>query len=98
MTFRLTRALPGHVRAGRCRLGARRGRGRRCVRYRPLGTGLDARGAAGRNSSRLPLVYRGKWLRRGRYRLEARAIDAAGNRSQTKQAPLRIVRSRANPR
>ena len=95
VTFRVQRArrARGRVAGGRCVRRTRANRsGRRCTRYRTLRGKVTDSGAQGVNRLRLTGRWRGKRLRRGRYRLIARARDRAGNRSQQARARFRIVR------
>jgi hypothetical protein len=80
---------------GRCRKATRKRRGaRRCSRFRRVG-GFRDRGRQGRNRIRFSArLTRRKSLRSGRYRVVARAIDSAANRSRRARASFRVVARR----
>ena len=83
-------------RAGaRCRKATRKRRGARpCARYRRVGAFRD-RGREGQNRIRFSArLTRRRSLRPGRYRVVARAIDSAANRSRRARAGFRVVRRR----
>ena len=91
--FRVERATRGRRVRGRCRRETARNRTRRrCTRYVRLRGSFTRRGREGANSLRFRGRLRGRKLRRGRYRLAARATDPSGNRSATRRARFRIVR------
>jgi len=95
VTLRVQRArrARGRLVGGRCVRRRRSNASRRkCTRYRTLRGKVTDRGAQGVNRLRLTGRWRGKRLRRGRYRLIARARDRAGNRSRQARARFRIVR------
>jgi hypothetical protein len=91
VTFTLERSRPGRRRGRRCVAPSRAPRGRRCRRFVVRGTFTHA-GRAGDNARSLPVRLRGRRLAAGRYRLRARARDAAGNRSPTKRARVTLRR------
>ena len=91
--FTVERAAKGRRVQGKCRKPTRKNRRRkRCVRYRGLRGSFEHSGQAGRNSFKFTGRLRGRKLRPGRYRLVARARDAAGNKSKPKRVRFRIVR------
>ncbi|MGH2761762.1 MAG: hypothetical protein ACRDL4_10945 [Thermoleophilaceae bacterium] len=93
MTFKVQRAARGRRVGRKCRRPAPRLRSRRrCVRYRTLAGSFTHSGGAGPNSFRFTGRLRGKKLRPDRYRLQAGAVDAAGNRSPFARRSFRIVR------
>lgn len=88
------RPLPGRLVGGRCvapRRGA--GAGRRCRRWRTVLT-LTREGRQGRNRVRFSGRSGKRVLRPGRYRLAARATDAAGNRGREKRRAFRVLAPR----
>jgi subtilisin-like proprotein convertase family protein len=93
VSFSVERASRGRRRGRRCeRPTARNRSGERCVRWRRLRGGFSDRGRAGSNSLRFSGKLRSRALRRGGYRLAARARDGAGNRSRLRRATFRITR------
>ncbi|HYI35867.1 MAG TPA: hypothetical protein VEX39_04645 [Thermoleophilaceae bacterium] len=91
--FTVHRRAKGRRVGGRCVKAKRRNRGRKaCIRW------VKARGAfkvpakAGANRFKFRGRIGGRKLKRGRYRLSARATDGAGNRSVLKRKRFRIVR------
>ena len=79
----------------RCVKTTRRNRSRRrCIRFVTVRGSFTHAGAAGPNRFRFSGRVRRRALRRGRYRLVARAVDPAGNRSRVRRAGFRIVRRR----
>jgi len=95
VTFRVQRARRGKGRAvgARCVRRTRRNAGlRRCTRYRTLRGKFTHRGKAGVNRLRWSGRLRGRRLKRGRYRLIARARRGTGLRSTQVRARFRIVR------
>jgi hypothetical protein len=93
VTFTVQRAAPGRRVRGRCRRPTRNNRTRpRCVRYVTVRGRFRHVGKAGANRFRFTGRLRGRKLRPGRYRLGARAVDAAGNRSPIARRKFRIVR------
>jgi hypothetical protein len=92
--FTLQRKTRGRRVAGRCRKATRRNRTRpRCVRWVKVGRTFTQQGKAGANRKRLGARTVGRRrLAPGRYRVLARATDAAGNRSSQKSARFRVVR------
>lgn len=92
--FTLQRKTRGRRVSGRCRKETRLNRARpRCTRWVKVGRAFTQRGNAGANRKvlRARTVGRRK-LAPGRYRILARATDAAGNRSASKSARFRVVR------
>ena len=90
--FALDAMRAGHRRGGRCRPG---GAGRRCMRAKRLPGELTDQGAVGFNQVRVGKRWcRIARLSAGRYRLLARAMDAAGNRSRARRTAFTIARKR----
>lgn len=87
----LWRALPGRRVGARCAPGRAGPRRRRCTALRFV-LGMRVVGAAGKNRAELSLYRRRRALPAGRYRLRARATDAAGNVSGYALKGLRIRR------
>jgi hypothetical protein len=88
----MQRARGGFRRGRRC--VARRpatGRARRCTRLVTVRT-LTRRARAGRTAMRFGGLVRGRVPAAGRYRLEGRATDAAGNASLPRRTSFTIVR------
>ena len=77
-------------------VGLQRG-GRACTRYVKVSGSFTHKGATGK-LNRFTFTGRlsGRKLGAGRYRLNARPADAAGNRGTTKRAPFRIRGYRAH--
>ncbi len=93
MTFRVERAAKGRRVGRRCRPQTRRNRSRRpCRRYVTLRGSFRRAGKAGANRFRFTGRLRRRKLRPGSYRLRARAVDTAGNRSRIARKRFRIVR------
>ena len=93
MRFQVERATRGRLVRGRCRRETARNRSRRrCTRYVRLRGSFSHRGREGANSLRFRGRLRGRTIRRGRYRLVARATDPSGNHSRTKRVRFQIVR------
>jgi hypothetical protein len=65
---------------------------RKCTRWVKLRGTFSVNGKAGRNAFTFRGRLRRRTLRRGTYRLGARATDGAGNRSSLKRKGFRIVR------
>lgn len=91
-TVRLTlvRVRPGRREGNRCVVPRPGATGTRCQRLITV-LARTRNGAPGVNTSRLRLARR--LLRPGRYRVRARATDAAGNRGAMRSARLRIVKA-----
>jgi len=64
-------------------------RGRACTRFVTLGT-FKKTAVAGANRKAFGGVLGRTKLKPGRYRVSARATDAAGNRSKTRVASFRV--------
>jgi hypothetical protein len=93
VSFRVQRAAKGRRVGGRCRRPTRANRNRRrCVRYVLLRGSFSHTGAAGSNRFRFNGRLRRRKLRPAVYRLRARGVDAAGNRSPLARKRFRIVR------
>jgi hypothetical protein len=74
-----------------CRKPSARNRaGRRCLRYRRVGT-LSAKGQPGANVVRFGGRLRRRALPPGPYRARIRATDAAGNRSAPRTASFTVL-------
>jgi PKD domain len=86
----IERALPGRRRRGACRAPGVRPRGRRCTRYRTLGT-LTRSAPAGPSSLAFSGRLGSRALRPGRYRATLVATDAAGNASRPARAAFTVV-------
>jgi hypothetical protein len=92
VTFQVERAVSGRLVGGRCVPVTRANRGaRRCTRYRLLSGRFTRAGAAGRNAFRFTGRLLGHRLTRGRYRLDALAVDPAGNRGLLRRTTFTIV-------
>jgi hypothetical protein len=96
VAFTLQRKTRGRRVSGRCVKQTRRNRSRpRCVRWVKVGRSFTQQGKAGPNRKLLRARTVGKRkLAPGRYRILARATDAAGNRSARKSARFRVVRQK----
>ncbi|MDP8968782.1 MAG: DUF1929 domain-containing protein, partial [Actinomycetota bacterium] len=82
VTFSVQRASTGRRAGGRCVKAKRSNRrANRCTRYRTLAGRFTHRGSAGKNTLKFSGRLRHRKLAPGRYRLQAIATDAAGNRS-----------------
>ena len=93
--FSVQRRTTGRRVGRRCVKTTRRNRSRRrCTRLVSVRGSFTHAGAAGQNRFRFSGRVRRRALRRGRYRLVARAVDPAGNRSRVRRAGFRIVRRR----
>lgn len=93
VTFTVQRAALGRRVRGTCRRPTRGNRRRpRCLRYVTVRGRFRHVGAPGANRLRFTGRMRGRKLRPGRYRLGARAVDAAGNASRVARRKFRIVR------
>jgi hypothetical protein len=92
VAFTVERAARGRRVRGRCRRPTRRNRqAKRCTRFRKLRGSFNHAGRLGPNSFKFTGRLRGRKLSPGRYRLVARATDAAGNQSKAKRVKFRIV-------
>ena len=92
VTFRVERRTRGRRVGGRCVPRTRRNRARRaCVRYFRLAGSFTHAGTAGANRVRFSGRLRDRRLRATRYRLQATAVDLAGNRSRPSRAAFRIL-------
>lgn len=90
--FFVRRILSGRRAGGRCVSAGRAKRSaRRCNLYRTMRGSFTHRGAAGQNRFRFSGRLRNRRLPGGRYRLEAIAIDAAGNRSSSRRSNFAIA-------
>ena len=92
-TFKVKRAAPGRRVGGKCVAPTRRNRSARpCTRYVLMRGSFTRAARNGANSFRFTGRLVGKTLRPGKYRLVARAKDAAGNLSKSVEAPFGIRR------
>jgi hypothetical protein len=90
-TFAIKRLVTGRRKGARCITGkSAPRRGRRCTRVVAAGT-LRRSGAAGPRRLKFSGRIGKRALARGRYRIEARATDAAGNRSAKRSTAFRII-------
>jgi Ca2+-binding RTX toxin-like protein len=90
--FAVERAMSGRRVRGQCRKPSPGNqRQKRCTRYRTLKGTFTHTGRQGPNSFKFTGRLRGRKLSPGRYRLVARATDAAGNRSKQKRLEFRVV-------
>ena len=91
--FTLEKAALGRKAQGRCMPPTSRNRSsQRCTRWVRVKGSFTHRGQAGANSFRFRGRVGGRSLNLGRYRLVARATDAAGNTSAGKRVRFRILR------
>jgi hypothetical protein len=93
-TFTVERVSQGRRRGSSCQRPSSSNRGgRACTRYVKVSGSFTHKGATGK-VNRFTFTGRlsGRKLAAGRYRLNARPADAAGNRGTTKRAPFRIRR------
>lgn len=92
LTLRFERALPGRRSGTRCVAvtKANRRRAKLCTRYVVAGS-VIADVAAGTTAVRFSGRLAGRFLKVGRYRLTAGAVDAAANRSTGKPTILTVV-------
>jgi IPT/TIG domain-containing protein len=91
VTFTVQRLVSGHRRGGRCRAGGHTGR--RCTVVQTIkGSFGRTRAAAGQDQFRFTARVGGRSLKPGRYRLTAKARDAAGNASTASTATFTIVK------
>lgn len=87
----IARRSAGRRVGGKCLKGTRGRRGRpRCVRYPKVGT-LSRRGKSGVNTTKFTGRLNGRPLPAGRYRAALTAIDAAGNRSVSRNLSLTVL-------
>jgi hypothetical protein len=96
VTLRFERKLAGRrVKKGKKRICAKPTRKnrkkRRCTRYKRAGT-VRATGKAGANTTPFTGRFKGKALKRGRYRATIVATDVQGAKSKPKRLNLRIVK------
>ncbi len=93
--FSVQRRTTGRRVGRRCVKTTRRNLSRRrCVRFVKVRGSFTHAGTPGANRFRFSGRVRRSALRRGRYRLVARAVDRAGNRSKLARAGFRVVRRR----
>jgi hypothetical protein len=93
VAFTVQRAVRGRRAGRRCvRPTRRNGRAKRCTRYVRVRGGFSRASSTGLNRFTFTGRLGGLKLTPGRYRLVARARDAAGNRSAPKRVAFRIVR------
>jgi hypothetical protein len=93
VTFKVEQALRGRLVDGQCvkSTPARRG-AQKCTRYGILRGNFTRAGRKGANTFRFKARIGGRALQTGRYRIRARATDAAGNHSTLRRSAFRIVR------
>jgi hypothetical protein len=93
VTFNVERGAKGHRVRGKCMRPTRGNRSpRRCVRYVALTGSFAHVGRSGSNSFKFTGRLRGRKLRPGAYRLQAHAVDPAGNASPVARKKFSIVR------
>ena len=93
MRFTVERATTGRRVGSACRHVTSSNRGRaRCTRYVAAKGSATLTATKGANRRTFRGRLNGRALAAGRYRLVARATDAAGNRSAIRRAAFRIVR------
>ena len=91
--FRVQRAKKGRLVGGRCvKASPANSDRRRCTRWVLMGGAFTRTSHAGVNRFRFRGRLSGRALRPHRYRLIARATDAAGNRSAVRRTRFRIIR------
>ena len=89
----MQRKAKGRKVGGKCRAQARADRERKaCTRWVRLNGSFSVDAAAGESTVPFSGRIGTRALRPGRYRLSARATDAAGNASVTVRASIRIRR------
>jgi uncharacterized delta-60 repeat protein len=91
-TLTIQRKVRGVSVRGRCLKPSRRRHGRRCTRIVGVGKPLVRESPAGTTSIRWNGRVGRKALKPGAYRLAIVALDAAGNRSETKLVGFTVVR------
>ncbi len=90
--FTVQRKTAGRRVAGRCVKRKRSNRGhKRCVRWVRRPGSFTIEGNAADNSFKFRGRIGGRTLKAGRYRLNARATDATGNKSRVRRKQFRIV-------
>jgi len=90
--FTVQRRTKGRRVAGKCRKARRSNRKKRaCFRFVKVKRSFSVPAKAGKNRVRFRGRIGGRKLKRGRYRLNARATDVAGNKSALKRKRFRIV-------
>ena len=93
-TLAVKRLVPGRRKGSRCVTGkSAPHRGRLCTRVVAAGT-LRRTGVAGRRVLKFSGRIGKRALAPGRYRLEVRAADAAGNRSVKRTVNFKVVKSK----
>jgi hypothetical protein len=91
--FTVRRRTKGRRVAGRCRVETKVNRTRTaCVRWVGVTGAFTVSATAGANAFAFRGRIGGRTLKPGRYRLNGRATDAAGNRSAVTRTQFRIVR------
>ena len=91
--FTVDRLAAGRRVKGRCLKPTRANRRRaRCQRWDRKKESFAVKGRRGSNRVKLRGRLGGRTLAPGRYRLNARGIDRASNRSRTKRTAFKIVR------
>lgn len=93
VTFTVQRATTGRTVRGRCVRQTRRNRTRRrCIRFVAVRGSFAHAGRTGANTFTFRGVMNRRKLAVGRYRLNARAVDAARNASPIARKGFRVVR------
>ena len=94
VTFGVQRRAKGRKIAGRCVAVTKknRGKGTACSRWKGVRGSVVHAGLPALNTLRFKGRIGGKKLARGKYRLSARAVDGAGNRSVKRFAKFSVVR------
>ena len=93
VTFRVQRVSGGRRVSGRCVATKRANRTKpHCKRYRTLRGRFRHTGETGLNKFRFSGRLAGRTLKTGRYRLVAKAKDAAANKSEPERRRFRIIR------
>ena len=88
VTLRLRQRVAGHLKNGRCVVGARRAR--RCTTYTTMAKIVRTVAKAGRIAIPLPRKVRGRPLPHGRYRAVVTPADPTGHPGRTRTLALRI--------
>lgn len=91
LTVRVERRTQGRRVGGKCRRQTAANRTRKaCKRFAKLPGRIEKTAGAGVNRVKIPAKIGGRELKPGRYRLVARARDAAGNQSTVKRIGFRV--------
>jgi hypothetical protein len=93
VTFTVERATTGRKVGRSCKKPTHSNRKRkRCTRYLAVKGSFAHAGNAGANSFKFSGRIANKKLKPAKYRLVAKAADAAGNKSSAKRAAFKVVR------